>query len=550
MAIDGMILHRLSEEIQSVLPAKINKISQISEFELLFTIRAHRMNKKLLISLHSVYNRINFSDHNYTTMETPQNFIMVLRKHLDGAMITQLQQIGYDRVLRMDLEARNELGDYHKKYLYIELMGKYANLILVDDQNKIIDAIKRIPPFENSKRTILPNVSFVLPTQVDMKKDPFTSNEILDDVPLHKQMDGLSPLLGREIQYRMMQGQSFPNIMQMIKDSQHLYISDIKDQSYFHLIPLTHLGVKPRCYPFMHGLDVQFFEKEEKIRIKQQSGDLFRLVKRELTRNRAKLKKLNIALEEAMDCQKYREYGDLLFAYMHEIKKAPTITLTSFETNEDLIIPIDMRYDIKWNANHYYAKYHKQTRAQSILLEQIELCEKEIDYFENIELQLAYADVKDAIEIREELVKKGYLKAQKQRVRKKKKNECPHYDCFQFDGYNIYVGKNNIQNDYLTWKLAKKSDYWFHVKDLHGSHVILDWSEPNEEAIRNAAMLASWYSQGRQSSSVPINYTQVKTLKKIPGNQGSLVSLSTYKTIYIDPQQDMIQSLIDHHLKR
>lgn len=545
MAIDGMILHRLSEEIKAILPAKINKISQISEFEILLTMRAYRSTHKLLISLHSVYNRINLTNHNYTTMESPQNFVMVLRKYLDGALITNLTQLQYDRVLKMELEARNELGDLHHKYLYIELMGKYANLILVDENQKIIDAMKRIPPFENSKRTILPNVPFVVAAQ-EHKKDPFTSNEIDLQQPLHKQFDGFSPLLSKEIQYRMMQQESFAKIMQEIKESKSLYIHE---QGQFHLIPLTHLEGKHRQYPLMHGLDVQFFEKEEKVRIKQQSGDLFRLVKRELTRNKAKLKKLNQALEEALDCQKYREYGDLLFAYMHEIQKAPTITLNSFETNEPLQIPIDMRYDIKWNANHYYAKYHKQTRAQSILLEQIELCEKEIQYFENIEIQLNFADVKDAIEIREELVKRGYLKAQKQRVRKKKKQDIPHFDLFEFDDYKIYVGKNNIQNDYLTWKLAAKNDMWFHVKELHGSHVILDTNEPSEEALRNAAMLAAWYSQGRHSSSVPVNYTTIKTLKKIPGNQGSLVSLSTYKTIYIDPEQDKIQALIDHHLK-
>ena len=549
MAIDGMILHRLSEEIKSVLPAKINKISQISEFELLFQIRAHRATHKLLISLHSVYNRINFTQNSYTTMETPQNFVMVLRKYLDGALITQITQLNYDRVLKMELEARNDLGDLHHKYLYIELMGKYANLILVDENQKIIDAMKRIPPFENTKRTILPNVRFVEAHQ-ETKKDPFTCHTIDEELPLHKQFDGFSPLLSKEIQYRMMQGQTFDAIMQEVKASNCLYISDLNEQSHFHLIPLTHLEVKPRCYDLMHGLDVQFFEKEEKVRIKQQSGDLFRLVKRELTRNKAKLKKLNQALEEAMDCQKYREYGDLLFAYMHEIKKAPTITLNSFETNEPLNISIDMRYDIKWNANHYYAKYHKQTRAQSILLEQIDLCEKEIYYFEDMETQLGYADVKDAMEIREELVKRGYLKAQKQRVRKKKKNDLPHFDLFVFDDYKIYVGKNNLQNDYLTWKLARKNDLWLHVKDLHGSHVILDTLEPSEEALRNAAILAAWYSQGRHSSSVPVNYTPVKTLKKIPGNQGSLVSLSTYKTIYIDPEQEKIQALIDQHLSK
>lgn len=548
MAIDGLILHRLCDEIQAILPAKLNKISQISEFELLFTLRSRSATHRLLISLHSVYNRINLSDAHYTTLETPHNFVMVLRKHLDGAMITGISQIGFDRVLKMDVNARDDLGDMHQRCLYIELMGKYANLILVDEHNMIMDAMKRIPPFENAKRTILPNVRFV-PAAQEPKQNPFAACEIMEELPLHKQFDGFSPLLGKEVQYRMMKGENFSDIMEALKNSNTLYISDLGEKTQFHMIPLTHLEAPYRSYPLMHGLDVQFFEKEEKVRIKQQSGDLFRLVKRELSRTRTKINRLQEALLEAMDCDKYREYGDLLFAYMHEIVKASKVTLPSFETGEDVSIPLDMRYDIKGNANRYYARYHKNRRAQSVLQEQIEICEKEIRYFENMELQLSFADVKDAMEIREELVKAGYLKAQKQKIRRKKKNELPHFDTFVFEDYKIYVGKNNLQNDYVTWKLAHKQDTWLHAKDLHGSHVIITSSNPNEAMLRQGAMLAAWYSQGRHSSSVPVNYALVKTLKKVPGTQGSFVSLSNYKTIYIDPDASMIQELIDQHLK-
>ena len=550
MAIDGLLLRQLRNEIADSLPAKLLKMQQISDTELLFTLRTTKGNQKLLISLHSVYNRINFTKESYTTMEVPSNFLMLLRKQIDGCIIQSLEQIGYDRILHMNIDARNELGDIHKRHLYIELMGKYANIILVDEENKIIDALKRIPPYENSKRTILPGVTFELPAPHTGKKDPYKEPTYNLDESFTKQFHGFSPLLSKEVQYRIHNGQAFESIMQEIADSHSLYISDIDEQIYFHCIPLTHLNEEPRVYPLMHGMDILFFEKEEKVRIKQQSQDLFRCVKRELHKNMQKLPKLHQALSSALDCDKYREYGDLLFAYMHQIEKQPTIVLPSFETGLDVKIPIDMRFDIKGNANRWYQKYHKSKRAQSVLLDQIELCEKEITYFETMETQLSQADVQDAIEIREELVKQGYLKAQKARIRKKKKQDLPHFDTFNFDDYTIYVGKNNLQNDFVTWKLSRKNDTWFHAKDLHGAHVIITTSTPDETAIRRCAMLAAWYSKGRYSSSVPVNYCLQKQLKKIPGNKGSLVSLTTYKTIYIDPDVSIVQALIDQYREK
>lgn len=547
MALDGLLLQQLNKEINQFLPAKLLKIQQISDTELLFQIRTGKGTKRLLISLHSVYNRINLSEESYTTLETPGNFVMLLRKQMDGGIIRSLQQVGLDRILHMVVEARNEMGDIHEKHLYIELMGKYANIVLVNEEGKIIDALKRIPPFENNKRTIHPGASFQLPQPHLGKQNPYAHSAFDVEESFTKQFHGFSPLLSKEMQYRMRQGESFDDVMQMIANSDTLYICDVEDTMYFHCIPLTHFECDVRSYPLMKGMDVLFYQKEEKVRIKQQSGDLFKAVRKELHKNVAKLPKLLQSLAEAMDCEKYREYGDLLFAYMHSIEKQKTITLPSFETGKDVVIPIDMRHDLKHNANRYYQKYHKSKRAQSILKEQIHLCQQEIDYFETMELQLEQASLQDAQEIREELSKGGYVKAKKARIRKKKKQELPHFEIFEFEDTLIYVGKNNLQNDYVTWKLAKKQDTWLHVKDLHGSHVIITSSEPNEELLRNAAMLAAWYSQGRFSSSVPVNYCLVRQLKKIPGNKGSFVSLSNYKTIYIDPQPESIQRLIDEH---
>lgn len=547
MALDGLLLRQLNNEIHTYLPAKILKIQVVSDTELLFTLRTQQGNQKLMISLHSVYNRINITKESYTTLETPGNFVMLLRKQIDGGIIRSMTQIGLDRILHMEIEARNEMGDIHTKHFYIELMGKYANVILVDEEMRIIDALKRIPPFENNSRTIHPGAMYTLPAPHTGKQDPYHYDQIDFEESFTKQFHGFSPLLSKEVQFRIHHGECFDDIMKQIKDSTSLFIHDIDDTMFFHCIPLTHLSEHYREYPLMKGMDVLFYHKEEKVRIKQQSGDLFKACKKELRKNEAKLPKLRQSLKEAMDCEQYREYGDLLFAYMNTIQKEKIITLPSFETGEDVSIPIDMRFDLKTNANKYYQKYHKCKRAQSILQEQIELCEKEIRYFEAMQVQLEQAGIQDAMEIREELARQGYIKAYKSKIRKKKKQELPHYDTFQFGDVTLYLGKNNLQNEYVTWKLGRKNDMWFHAKDLHGAHVVLTTDTPNEELIRNAAMLAAWYSNGRFSSSVPINYCLVKQLKKIPGNKGSFVSLSTYKTIYIDPDTAFIQQLIDEH---
>lgn len=549
MAFDGIVLHAIQLELQAYLPAKITKIQQISDTEILFTLRSAQGTKRLLISLHSVYNRINITEQRYTTMEIPGNFVMLLRKQCDGGIIKRLKQIGLDRVLHMEIEARNELGDIHTKHMYIELMGKYANCILVDEDERIIDALKRIPPFENNKRTIHPGAVFHLPAPHLHKRDPFVNDDYQAEESFTRQFHGFSPLLSKELQYRIQNGESFADVMQEIKNSHLIYLSDVKDTTQFHCIPLQHIGGSNRSYPIMKVMDLLFKEKEEKVRIKQQSGDLFRTVQKELHKNEAKLPKLHQSLMDALNCEHYREYGDLLFAYMHSVQREKSVKVISFETGEEITIPIDMRFDIKQNANKYYQKYHKLKRAQTILQEQITLCEKEIAYFQTLHTQLEQANIQDAMEIREELTRLRYLHAQKSKIRKKKKNELPHYETYTLQDVEVYVGKNNLQNDYVTWKLGRKQHLWLHAKDLHGAHVIITSDEANEELLRDAAMLAAWYSDGRYSSSVPVNYCQVSQLKKIPGNKGSLVSLSNYKTIYIDPDPAHIQELIDQYSK-
>lgn len=552
MALDGLLLHQISSELKEYLPCKISKIQNISDVELLWTLRTTKGNRRLLTSFHSTYNRLHLTQASYTTMETPSNFVMLLRKQLDGGFIRRIEQVGLDRVLRIDVEARDELGDLHMRTLYAELMGKYANLVLVNAEGIIVDALKRIPVFENSKRLIHPGARYALPAQDMRKHDPFQVDApALDDSrPLGAQLFGFSPLLGREVEYRMRQGEAFADIMEQIRSSHVLYLHTVKEQTLFHCIPLTHLQSEAQTYPLMEGMDALFYEKEQKVRVKQQSGDLFRVIRRELSKNRNKLPKLYQALDEAMDCDRYREYGDLLFAYQSSLKREPIVRLPSFEREEEVAIPIDMRFDIARNANRYYQKYHKQRRAQGILQEQIALCEQTIAYFEQLESQVELAAVPDAMEIREELVKRGYMNAQKSGIRRRKGKQIPHFTVFDIEGTLVYLGKNNIQNEYLTRTLARKDDLWFHTKDLHGSHVICTDPQPDERLLRICAMLAAYYSQGRFSSSVPVNYCPVRQLKKVPGSAPGAVTMQHYRTIYIDPSQKEVTEIIRQYQKK
>lgn len=549
MALDGIVLNQITKGLQSIVPGKINKIQQVSDTEILFTIRANNYNHKLMISAHSTYNRIHLTNRTYNTPEVPQNFIMVLRKHISGAIIKSMEQNGLDRILKFTLEARNELGDIHTMYMYVELMGKYANLILVNEENKVVDALKRIPPFENNTRTIHPGATFVsVPAQIG-KKDPYVDATYDFDTSFTKQFYGFSPLLSEEVTHRLKNGQTWEEIMAEMANSSTLYVYEKDGKEYFHILPLTHLECACKQFDLQDGMDQIYYEKEEKVRIKEQSGDLFKVVRQELKKSRNKLVKLEKTLDEAYDLEQYRIYGDLLYAYAYKFPyKQKQVTLPDFETGEDVVIALDEKFDVKQNAKKYYQKYTKSKTAQVEIAKQIDLTLDSIEYFETLEAQLEQANFADAEEIREELSEKGYMRKKQQRIRARKKKK-PSFITLAFEDCTMYVGKNNIQNDYITWKQSRKDHTWFHAKDLHGSHVVVDKKDLSEEEIRTAALLASYFSQGRNSSSVPVNYCLISQLRKPNKAALGFVTLTNYKTIYIDPSEEAIEQLLKQYSK-
>ena len=544
MALDGIFLSKIVPELRKSFPLRIQKIWDISNTEMLFQVHGSNGKEQLLISTHSLYNRILFSKQNYPTPKEPSNFTMLLRKYLEGSYMEDIEQYELDRWLTINIKRRNNIGDIEHLKLYVELMGKYANIILVNEDNKIIDALKRIPPLENNRRTIHPGALFS-PTDPQEKKNPFINQEIDKEKSLTAQFSGFSPFLSKEIEYRLANGETFKSIIDEIKESKECYIANSNNEAQFHCIELKHLGVN-KSYPLFEGLDILYFHKEEKERIKQIAGDLYHVANRNLKHYKQKLPRLLNEYDEAKDCGKYKKYGDLLYTYnVDDTKGENSITLLDYETEKDIIIPLDPKYDGKSNARKHFQKYNKLKKGQIYIQEQIQICEKEIDYFEGILEQLDQADFNTALEIKDELIQGEYIKDNKKKNKNKnnKKNNKIKTYTIDYKGTLISFGKNNIQNDNLTWTVAKRNEIWLHAKDYHGSHVVIHKDNPNEEELRLAANIAAYYSQGRYSSSVPVIHCKVKDLKKIPGSKPGTVQLTNYQTIYIDPDEELVLSL-------
>lgn len=547
MSFDGILMHRVVQKLHEDLAyGKVSKIYQVSKYELLFHIRANKKNVKLLLSCHPNYARLGLTKEDYPTPQVPSQLTMTFRKHLEGAYIREIRSLGYERITEIDFLSRNEMGDDVSLKLMIEIMGKHSNIILCKDDLTIIDALKRISPAMSTIRIVQPGATYEYPPLFENKKNPTT---IAFDAYEKMYLDyaGLSPLLSKELVYRKTRQENIAEVMTQILTSDTLFISRNENREEFHLLPLTHFSSFSHAYPLYDGLDVYYRQKDENDRIKQQTSDLSHFLKAELSKNQTKLNKLSQELYDSTNSDDLKLKGELLYSNLHLCKKGMNqIIVENYYDNTMLKISLDPRLDGKANAKKYFQRYQKAKNAISYLNEQIALTQNEIDYFETLLEQMNHAGYYDAIEMKEELEDLGYIRKKKYHEQKKKK-QLPHFEAWLTnDGTEIYIGKNNLQNDYLTFKYAKKQYYWFHVKDMPGSHVIVAHDNPDEYLIRLAANLAALYSKASHSSSVPINYTKIQTLKKAPGNVLGKVILSHYKTIYIDPNED---TFIEVHKK-
>ncbi len=550
MSADGIFLYHLANELnENLITGKIQKISQLAKADFLFLVRKDNQIRKLYFSLSTSMARVHLTEENYNSVDNPGGFCMFLRKYIEQGNIKHIKTLNFDRVVEIKVENVTEVGDITDYYIILELFGRYANMIILDDNRLIINAYKHIPPFENPDRIIVNGVVYPLPT--DEKVDPFDYTRIagvfmkesLTYQDLIDNIRGISPLLANYILEKANYNskQAF-RIYEETLNEPVLATADYSKKSQFYFIDIFTQNSKH--YESISKLLDEFYRESSNLdRVKQIHRYLNQLVKTNLTKQTNKLEKLSRDLKKAKNNDVYRIKGDVLLTNQNQIKKGDANFIgISYETSKEVIIDLDRRLSPIQNANRYYTKYRKQKSAISHIDKQIKLTKILIDYFTQIANQLETTfDLDDLEEIQDELFEKGFVRKQK----KSKKNQTPNYDEYvDAEGVTILVGKNNRQNNYLTHRYANKNYYWFHVQKQTGSHVIVCQSEGlAETTIRSAANLSAYFSKSRDSSSVPVDYTQVKNIKKVPGEMGSYVTYTNQKTIYIDPDYEAIKLL-------
>ncbi|MCD7033840.1 NFACT family protein [Metabacillus sp. GX 13764] len=566
MSFDGLFTYAMVKELKQTLEnGKITRIHQPYKNELIIAVRAAGKNHKLLVSAHPSYARIHLTEEQYENPSDPPMFCMLLRKYIEGGVIELVEQEEMERTVTFHIRVRNELGDLTHKKLIVEIMGKHSNIILTDAERGIIlDSIKHLPPSVNSYRTVLPGFDYVSPPSQN-KADPLHASaedaaKKIDymagklDQQLVGAFAGFSPLAAKEVVHRAGLAnrttlpEAFEGFMEEIRTGifHPVIISGSKD--YFYFINLEHIKGDRKTFPSLSMmLDRYYFQKADRDRVKQQGHDLERYIVNELKKNKGKIKKLQLSLQDAKNSDKLQLYGELLTANMHAVKKGDKIAsvLNYYDENQEMLdIPLNPQKTPSENAQSYYSKYQKQKKSVAFTEEQIRLAELEILYFEGLLQQLETASPRDIEEIREELAEGGYLKKRQGKQVKKKKNAPPVLEKYEAkDGTEIWIGKNNKQNEYLTTKAAARDELWFHTKDIPGSHVVIRSKTPSDESILDAANLAAYFSKARSSSSVPVDYTLVRHVKKPNGSKPGYVIYDNQQTVFVTPDEDMVKKL-------
>lgn len=567
MSFDGLFTRNMTKELnENLLHGRINKIHQPYKNEIILVIRANGKNHKVLLSAHPSYSRVQLTAENYDNPSVPPMFCMLLRKHLEGSIIEGISQIELDRMIVFEVKGRNEIGDISYKQLIVEIMGRHSNIILVDkERNMILDSIKHISPSMNTHRTVLPGHTYVLPPQQD-KIDPLEAETVdvlraLDfnsgklDKQIVQSFAGISPLYAKEVVHRAGIGsgaaiaESFLSLIAHAKNFDIAPTLITADKETFYWMDLQHLGGEKQTFPSLSELlDRFFYQKAARDRVKQQGNDLERFIRNERDKNVNKITKLERTLDDAQQADRYQLLGELLTSNLYAVERGMTeVSVVNYydENGESITIPLNPQKSPSDNAQNYFSRYQKAKNAIKIVHEQIEKAQEEIVYLEQLLQQLESASTKDVEEIREELEEEGYLKVRKQ-TKKKKANMKPVLEQYtSTDGTKILVGKNNKQNDYLTNRVAGRDEVWLHTKDIPGSHVVIKSSNPTDETIKEAANIAAYFSKARESSSVPVDFTEVKQVKKPKGAKPGFVIYEGQQTVYVTPDLDLVRSLKD-----
>lgn len=548
MAFDGAFLYKVLAELKTAVDCHIDKIYQPSRDELVFLLRKKGFQKRLLINAKPGFSRVQFTENKYENPAVPPMFCMLLRKYLSAARLMDVLQPALERVAIFVFSTTNEMGDIAEIRLVCELIGNKTNVILVNNDGKIIDALRH-SDVETAERLILPGAKYHLPAKPE-KLNPITTpvNDILKSTnqnSLLSVVDGFSPLICREIE-----------TFQSLECGLKTILKDLKENNSPTLIynalgePLDYTYTKISQYgasyqnkvfeSFSLLLDTFYTQKETSLRINNAARDILKLVSN--LKNRTE-RKLAIRLQELEKCknrEQLRIFGELLKANLYALKRGQDFAEVPnyySENLETVRIPLDVSLSPSDNANKYFKEYKKTYTAEQTLKALTEKDKEELVYFDSvldsIERSTTLADI---TQIREELAEAGYIKQSQQRKKTAPATQFKEYTSCE--GYRILVGKNNKQNDYLTTVLANKNDLWFHVKNIAGSHVLVlcGGNDVSDETILQAAGLAAFNSKAASSSNVAVDYTPVKFVKKPNGAKAGMVIYTTNKTVYVTPK--------------
>lgn len=577
MAFDGITVSAITHELQETLTGgRIAKIAQPEADELLLTIKSSKGQRRLYISASASLPLIYLTDENKPSPMTAPNFCMLLRKHVGNGKITGISQPGLERIIMMDIEHLDELGDLRKKRLIIEIMGKHSNIIFCDEQDMIIDSIKHVSAQMSSVREVLPGRKYFIPDTMQ-KHDPLSTGEDIfkealktKPMPVSKAIytsfTGISPVVAEEICYlagldsRIPASELDTDILTHLYRQFTYYLDEIRQKDYHPVIyykdrtPVEFNAVKLSHY---ENYDHESFDSISKVlstyyatrntitRIRQKSADLRHVVQTALERNHKKYDLQSRQLKDTEKREKYKIYGELINTYGYGLEPgSKSLTCLNYYTNEEITIPLDATMTPQENSQKYFAKYNKQKRTFEALSTLIQETSEDIQYLDSISnaLDIAMSEA-DLAQIKEELTQSGYIRRKYTKKKVKLTSKPLHY--ISSDGYDIYVGKNNLQNDELTFSFANGGDWWFHAKDAPGSHVIVkaNGEELPDRVFEEAGKLAAYYSKNKGSDKVEIDYVEKKHVKKPNGAKPGFVVYYTNYSLVIDSDISGIQEV-------
>lgn len=566
MSFDGSFTHSMKQELTDLLQTgRISKINQPYPNELILTIRAHGKNRQLLLSANPTYARVQITKVPYVNPSVPTNFTMIVRKHLSGGILSEISQQENDRVLTFTFTARNELGDQTKLDLIVEIMARHSNIILVDQATgKIVDAIKHVGSDVNRYRLLLPGATYIQPPKQDLE-NPFkitdfaNIQQLMRDFPnvdmladnLRENLQGLgkdtSLALATSLHKDEKIETNFKDFFRRFDVPEPTFSHVAGNKINFTAFPYPDTTKNKTFSTLSELLDGFYASKAQRDRVREQGAILIQVVKKQLKKNRNKLKKLQRDMKETENADDYRIKGEILTTYLNKVQRGMTsIELPNYYDEDNLInIHLSNQQSPSQNAQRYFKKYQKLKNAVKFVGEQIKLTEQEIEYFENIQSQIELADPQDLVDIRYELEQGHYLRDHEQNKKKKNKRQKINKpeQFISTDGTEILVGKNNLQNEKLTMHTADKRETWLHTKNIPGSHVIIRSFDPSEQTLAEAANLAAYYSKARKSSKVQVDYTKVKNIRKPNGTKPGYVIYDNQTTLFVTPDEDLVEKM-------